>query len=289
MADDDLAQADDYLTQASLALTQAKAALDAAAGVFVESQDARAQLGSALGRARNAVGRASADLAAHVARIGQDENAARARDFFNTLPFGVDDRPQLSVAIVPLPLEPDRVDPKLFGDREFHNAFTRRVVDFNNRYRLGSSAYLLVVPGGTSPLDRLDHFEFLVHAQGDDEPWTQLARYFPSGMFVFNRVVYCHERPQWVHAEFLAEAITLTLRFAAELYEDVGIHVGAVAAQGALLNAQGFDVRTTPRRQGRQVADKQLMLPREPQVLRLPPSDRDRETLARRAIAAATS
>jgi hypothetical protein len=285
----DIVRADDYLGAATLALNEARSALDAAASVFVEGQDTREQLGNALGRARNAVGRASADVKAHVARAGREGNAARAHDLFKSLPFGMDGRPQLSVAIVPLPLEPDRVDPKLFGDREFQNAFTRRVVDFNNRYRRGVSAYLLVVPGGTSPIDRLDHFEFLVHAQGDDEPWTQVGRYFPSGMFVFNRVLYCSEQPQWVHAEFLTEAITLTLSFAMELYEDVGIHVRTVAAQAALLNAQNFEVRANAQKPQKAITDKQVLLPRQPAVLPLPPDDRDREALERSVVAAATT
>src|SRR5580692_7408927 len=241
---DDVGRADDYLARATAALDEARSALDAAGGVFVEGQEARQQLGDALGRALNAVGRARADVEAHRARVGREQAGARAREFFESLPFAADERPQLAVAILPLPIEPARVDPKAFGDREFQSAFTRRVTDFNNRYRLGVKAYLFVVPGGLSPADHFDYFEFRVQAQGSNEPWTQLGRYFPSGTFIFNRILYCHQQPQWLHVEFLTEAVMLTLQFVSEFYEDMGIHVRAVAVQGALLGAEAFDLRT---------------------------------------------
>src|SRR5580692_1320620 len=79
---DDVGRADDYLARATAALDEARSALDAAGGVFVEGQEARQQLGDALGRALNAVGRARADVEAHRARVGR-EQATHARVSFS--------------------------------------------------------------------------------------------------------------------------------------------------------------------------------------------------------------
>ena len=186
--------------------------------------------------------RAAADVIAHLARAGREGAAARAYAFFKKVPFAVDDRAQLVVAVVPLPLEMERLDEALFSDRQFHTSFNNRVNGFNYRHRGMKADFLIVVPGSSSPRERDGHFEFVVWADGSGDS-IQTARLYASGLFIFTRKLYCDQTPKWVHTGFITETTQLVLDFAGELYQDYGIDVRTVGVQAALVNAGDFELR----------------------------------------------
>lgn len=284
--DSELTGADDYLTRAAGAMAEVNAALDAAAGVFVEDATAREQLGDSLGRARNAMGRAIADVTAHRARAGRESEGARARAFFLQLPYAIDDRAQLAVATSPLPLEPERFDEALFRTKEFHDSFNHRVNNFNARHRGMKADFLIIVPGSSSSREREGHFEFVVWGDGGGDP-MQMARLYSSGLFVLTRALYCYQTPKWVHSDFIVETVLLSLAFAGELYEDFGIDARAVGVQAALLNANEFELRSYHQRSEARAIGQKLLVPPEPLVLSLPLTDTGRRRIVRAVSAAA--
>jgi len=236
--DHDIAAADDYVTHVKTALDEAAREIDTAAMVFIETDAARAQLGRALGHARNALSRARHDIAAHEAREQRFRDRDSAQRFIAGLSLGEDSLPYFAVTVVPLPLEEERIPPTRFDDRAFQNDFNVAITRFNGeeRRRLG---YLMEVPGSMSGSAQIDHLAYVTYSQGAKEP-SQYAWLFSTGALVFKHRLHAWVSPPVVPLDYMLEDLRATVRFVLRLYEEYNIVPRAIALHVALANADDF-------------------------------------------------
>jgi hypothetical protein len=236
----EIESADDYLRHVRDALNEATREIDTAATISLPDDEAKEYLGRALGQARNALTRAQRDLAAHIARQTRrvDQNAAEA--YFRNLRLTEDPHSQIVVAVVPLPLEEERVPLELMIQRSFQNDFTNWVTRFNNEERRTSRLpYLMDVPGGLSPVVEDGRFHFLSHPQGSKEP-SQTATLDPSGAFLYKQRLYSWQTPPKYTIELVLAAVQSTINFVWRLYEELAITPRAFGVQSALVNVGDF-------------------------------------------------
>lgn len=239
--------ADDYLQHVAGALDEATREIDSAATVFVESEEAKRQLGETLGQARNALTRARRDLDAHVARELRRDDRSAAETYFENLALVEDQLAQIVVAIMPLPLEEERISVDMFAQRTFQNDFTNWVTRFNNDERRNTPAtYLLEVPGGTTPRLEQDHFRFEAIPQGGAES-SQTAWLYPSGAFVFKSRLYSWTDPPSYTIGLVIEEVRATIKFVWRLYEELRIVPRSVAIQCAITKVDQFHLKTPAR------------------------------------------
>jgi hypothetical protein len=235
---------DDYLKYVAGSLDEVKREIDSAATVFVESDEARRQLGEALGQARNALKRAHRDLNAHVARQLRHEDRSTAEAYYESLRLTDDDLPQIIVAIVPLPLEEERISAEIFSAKRFQDDFTNWVTRFNyEEQRKASVRYLQEVPGSTWSSRENEFFQFNSAVQGVTEP-SQSARLYPSGAFIFKRRWYSHVP---LSDESIREEVRRTIQFAWRLFDEVNLVPRSFAVQASLRSMKDVCLQITTR------------------------------------------
>jgi hypothetical protein len=235
--------ADDYLQYVGTALDEAMHEVDSAATVFVESE-AQRQLGEALGQARNALTRARRDLDAHMAREIRREDRSSAETYFAELGLTDGEQPQIVAAVVPMPLEEERIPLDKFAQRTFQNDFTNWVTRFNNDERRHPGLpFLMEVPGGTTPSVEGERFRFLAFPQGGSEP-LQVAWLYTTAAFVFKHRLYSWQDPPRYAIGLLLEEVRATIKFVWRLYEELHVVPRAVAVQCAVANVPHFNLMT---------------------------------------------
>lgn len=241
---------DDYLEYVADSLDEVKREIDSAATVFVENDEARRQLGEALGQARNALTRAHRDLNAHVARQQRCEDRSIAENYFESLRLIDDDLPQIVVAIVPLPLEEERLALDTFAKRTFQSDFTNWVTRFNHDERRNTPAkYLLEIPGSSMPRSEQGHFAFEAMPQGGTER-SQSALLYQSGAFVFKSRLYSWTDPPSFTIDLILEEVRATIKFVLRLYEELNVVPRSVAVQAAITKVHPFHMKTPARFSG---------------------------------------
>ncbi|HEV3157307.1 MAG TPA: hypothetical protein VGZ00_08170 [Candidatus Baltobacteraceae bacterium] len=240
--ENEIAIGDDYLEHINSALEEAKRAIDSAATVFVQSAEAQQHLGESLGRASNAVARARRDLNAHVAReIRRSEHSA-AEKYFADLRLAEDEHTKIVVAIVPLPLEEERISPNLFAQQHFLNDFSIWLTRFNSEERRGNAlAYLMAIPGGLIPSVESEQVRFSAVPSGGTEP-SQVAHLYPTGAFVFKHRISWGPQTTY-RVGLVIDDLRATIKFAWRVYEELHIVPKCVAIQCALTNVANFTLR----------------------------------------------
>jgi hypothetical protein len=238
--------ADDYLQYVGTALDEAMREVDSAATVFVESE-AQRQLGEALGQARNALTRARRDLNAHVAREIRRDDRSSAETYFAELGLTDDKQPQIVAAVVPMPLEEERIVLEKFALRTFQNNFTNWVTRFNNDERRHPRLpFLMEVPGGTTPSVEGERFRFSAFPQGGTEP-SQVASLYTTAAFVFKHRLYSWQDPPRYAIGLILEEVRTTIKFVCRLYQELHIVPRALALQCAIADVPHFHLMTPAR------------------------------------------
>ncbi|MDP9025517.1 MAG: hypothetical protein M3N13_09110 [Candidatus Eremiobacteraeota bacterium] len=241
---DEVEAADDYLRHVEDALREAATEIDAAASVPVSDGATKEYLGRALGQARNALSRAERDLAAHVGRRIRHDAERSADRYISNLRLVEASNAEVVIAVIPLPLENERIPLELISRGAFHTDFTNWVTRFNHDERSTIRLpYLMEVPGNLSPVFEREQFRFLSYAQGAKEP-SQAATLYQSGAFVFRHRLYSWQTPPRYTIGYVSQDLRSTMLFVLRLYEDLHIAPRSLAIQSALANVSNFRLMT---------------------------------------------
>jgi hypothetical protein len=173
-----------------------------------------------------------------------DANLAEA--LLETLLSPIGTQPQFAIAVLPLPIETDRLSDARFDDREFAYNFRALVTTFNNTTRRGAGTYLMEVPGGMSWDDFPEAFTFTARSEGATED-SHVGRLYRTGAFAYTRLLYwAMNPPKRVALGLLQDHLEATLAFVADLYAMLKVRPRAIAVQFGLFNAQDFNITNRP-------------------------------------------